>query len=72
MWHFRPGVNLEQSLIELEREFGLDNITDIPVATSFPTAAQNKGNLQIVEDSGTLYLVLTIKEKRYRAEFTEF
>lgn len=68
----RPGVDIEQRMNELEKEFGLNNIVDIPVDENFPVAGQGKGNFHVVEDSGTVYFVLTVKGKRYRMSFTEF
>ena len=71
-YRFRPGVAPEQSLEEIEKEFSLENIVDIPINSSFPEAGIDKGQFSIVKDGGTYYYILLAEGKRLRIPFTEF
>lgn len=71
-WRNRQGMNPEQRFIEQEKEFGLENIQDIPIKTEQPSSGEDKSAMHFVDESGTLYFVLTAKGKRYRVQLAEF
>lgn len=71
-WSNRPGQDIEQRFNDLEKQFGLDNLVDLPIETSFPEAGPESTSIHLVSDSGTLYLVILAKGLRYRTAFTSF
>lgn len=71
IWRNRPGQESEQKFNDLEKELGLGNI-NIEVESAFPEASQQQGNLKIVKDSGTYYLVLIADGGRFRVALTSF
>ena len=72
MYRNRPGTDAEQRFLEIEKEFGLSNLKDIPIETEFPEAGPNETSIHLVENGGSFYLVILAKETRYRVELTEF
>jgi hypothetical protein len=72
MFRFRPGVDGQEQLRELENTLSLENLTDTEIKTEFPEAGSQKLNWSVVEDTGILYLVVTAKGLRHRIPFTAF
>ena len=72
MFRNRPGLEAEQRFNEIEKEFGLGNLVDIPIETDFPEAGPENPSIHVVNDSGTFYLVILSGGLRYRAQLTAF
>jgi len=54
-FRFRPGINPEEQLKEIEKSFGLQNLNDV----------------EIVEESGTHYLYLFTDTKKFKVALTQ-
>jgi len=72
MWNFRPGMQSERQLEDMEKTLGIGNLKDIPVLDSFPDASQDNPEFLVVLNSGTLYLVFLYGGSRYRVALTSF
>jgi len=70
-WAYRPGLDPQEQLRQLEQELSFENLYP-DVDSAFQMASQQKANIRLVDDSGTLYHVVYAKGKRYRVALTEF
>lgn len=68
----RQGQSAEERFSELEKTLSLENLVGTEIKTSFPDAGSEQTFIELVDDSGTLYIVVLAKGKRYRAQLTEF
>ena len=67
----RKGQDAEQRFDELEKTLSLENLIGTEIRSDFPSATQNF-QASIVDDSGTLYLVITAKGTRHRVALSAF
>lgn len=70
-WNYRPGYETKDSLLELEKTLGIENLKDIPIETEFPAAGPEETSLHIVSSSG-IWLVLLTSGARYRVQLSSF
>lgn len=71
-WVNRPGAPPEQTFQELEKQFGIQNIVDIPIEDTFPKAGPENTSIHFVLDSGVFYLVVLAQGNRYRTALASF
>ena len=64
-WQFRPGLDPHTQLKDMEKTLSLDNLGATEIKTDFPKATEET-NLHLVDNGGTLHLVVTTKGKRYK------
>lgn len=70
-WRRHKGQDVEQELDDLEKTLSLDNLVNTEVKTTFPTA-QNNTAIQVVDENGIFYLVVTAKGTRHRVQMDAF
>jgi len=67
----RDGQTPEQKFKDLEKSLGVENLGGTEIGTSYPEAT-DQTNFSVVDDGGTLYLVITAKGIRGKIAFTSF
>ncbi len=54
-WSFRPGIDAQKQLEELEKTIGIENLQ----------------NVSVILNSGTYYLQIFTQDKKFRVQLTE-